>query len=169
MKHRPAAIPRTLRTALWAAGVAIALAGCGSEEPVVKKDALEAIAVGATARLAALTDEKPDTACVLYPYHTTVEPNEPDSTRINTALADAGYRGDEMEWTIVLASKAGVKYASFRRTSGLDIMASHELRAEVQAMIPQGFTPSACAPASTAGFAKLVWHERTYLVFGHFD
>ncbi len=160
----------TRLSGLGAIVLALTLSGClEGDPPILTKDALDGISVGGTARLADLTPERPDTVCVLYPYHTTVPPDEPESDRINRALADDGYRGDEMEWTIVFAGKNAVKHASFRRTGGLDIMASHEAGPQIRAMIPDGLTPAGCTTGAQAGFAKLVWHERTYLVFGRLD
>src|SRR3546814_911128 len=87
------------------------------------------------------------------------------STIINRYLADIQFNGNESHWSLVIVYAGGIDVMTNKRSKKLDILATHEA-ARIPNLILDRFVPSSCLPIEKAGFLKLEYRNRVYVIMG---
>ena len=131
-----------------------------SAPPIDRAD-LAALKPGAPMRIADMTAQGLQTACILPPHEKRVPEDARDAAAINDFLKTRTYGADETHWALVMKGAKGFTLARFERADTLDIAWGEE----AAKIVPDGFRSEPCAPGASAALIKL-GDKQARIVFG---
>jgi hypothetical protein len=127
------------------------------------------IAIDQVVQLGSLIGRAEGIVCVLMPYQEFVEDAAPGAMTINAYLARMNYKADEGRWALIYESSNEVAIASFARSSSLDVASWSEFPQLAGKYSVASIDHASCLPVAQAGFRKILYDERQYLILEKVD
>lgn len=143
---------------------AIVMSSLGYAGESSLQNALREAPISKPVMLEPLLEPDVEAVCVLQPYQDQLTTRDGVAEGLNAQLRAQALTADEGHFIFALARNHSVELDRIKRSNRLDIFGMRPLPTGIS--LPDQFVQAECSPPHTAAIVKVMYRERTYVVFG---